>query len=239
MSKPVTPAHPKTGSGESSAEVDFEQQLQLFWKNNRGIVLGFVGLVFLIILGRFGWDAHLTGQEADVQQAFAMAETDAQLRAFVADHPGHVLSGVAQLRLADEAYAAGNFNDAAVAYAAVSSTPLEAPLSDRARLGKAMADIGAGRADAGASALEGLANDTGVLEAIRAESLYQLLSLAHSQGRTQDVASYSSRLLQLAPLSAWTQRALSLQAAMPATTLDSSLTTGAELPGIQFNLPVE
>lgn len=219
----VTPAAPSS-----------EEKLHLFWQRNRGTLLGVVVLVAFVLVGKGAWEIWRVKQEQSLQQAYAAATTPEQLRAFASAHNGHLLAGVAQLRLADDAYAAGKSADALAGYEKAAPQLKGTLLGARAELGAAMAKLQAGRTADGTAALQQLANDPKQLKGIRAEAIYHLATLAAAAGAGDDVKKYSDQLITLDPASPWAQRAMMLRA-----TQASSAPTAQETstPAVKLNVP--
>jgi len=194
----------------------FEERLWMFWQKNAKALLGIAAVVLLVIVGQGAWELLQEKKERDIQQAYAAAATTAQLKTFAAANPSHELAGVAQLRIADEAYGDGRFSEAASTYEqAVAALPAGA-LASRARLGAAMAKHQAGQTGESEAALKAIANDANEIKAYRAEAMAHLASLAAAAGNAADVKAYADQLMQLDPANPWTQRTLQLMAALPA-----------------------
>jgi len=241
MTTPATPSAPKnTGDDRHLVAVDetyvgltFEDRLRIYWKKHSGTVTAFVVIALLAILAKGGWDYFAAQKELEIGKAYAAAGTPDQLKAFAAGHAGHVLAGLAQLRLADESYAAGRANEAISGYEAAIATIKTGPLASRARLGLAMARVQAGKTADGEAALKQLASDTTEAKAARVEAAYQLASLASVGGKPDDVRKYSDQVMQIDPGSPWMQRALILRAGLPvAETAPASAT-----PAVKFSAP--
>lgn len=224
MPTPVNPSNPKPSVGDakvaagSPAPIDpsLDERLHGFWRKNGQAILWFCALVLLGYVGKAGWE-YLAGQrEAGVQQEFASATTPDKLKAFAAAHPGHKLTGVAELQLADAAYAEGRSADAIAAYERASAALKTGLLAARAQLGLAMAKIQGGQAADGEASLRRLSEDLHQYQAVRTEATYQLASLAASAGRADEVKRLSLQLMQIDPSSPWTQRAFILQSSLPA-----------------------
>ncbi len=195
----------------------FEQTLHVFWQKYRGLILGFCVLILVGIIGKGVWDYLARQKQLEVEKAYAAASTPEQLKAFSASHADHVLGGVAQLRLADDAYAAGKSAEAVAAYDKASSSLKNGPLAARARLGRALAKVQGGNTAEGTTELRQLVNDTAQFKAIRTEAAYHLTSLAVEAGNVEDAQKLSDQLMQIDPTSPWTQRGLQLRATLPAT----------------------
>ena len=234
------PAAANTGAA-GAASLSFDEMLHQLWRQyGRAVTIG-CAAVLLAILARGGWDYFSAQKEQAVRQDYAAATTSEKLKAFANDHAGHILAGVARLRLADEAYAAGKGDEACAAYEAALPMLKDSLLADRARLGLAMAKVQAGRTADGEAALREFAGQADGSTGLRAEAAYHLASLAHTAGRTEDVKKYADQLMQIDAGGPWAQRAqmLRLQApAVPATPAQAQVDapTAAE-PAIKLNLP--
>jgi predicted negative regulator of RcsB-dependent stress response len=223
MTKPATPSSPKpAGDDRNLVAVDenyvamsFEDKLQIFWKNNGTAVLAACGVILLAIVGWGVWGKVQESNERGIEQDYAAATTSVQRKAFIAAHADHSLAGLAQLILADEAYAAGKAADAVTGYEQALRVIKTGPLAARAHLGHAMAGILAGKSPEGTAELKQLAGDVNQLKGVRVEAAYQLASLAAEGGNAADVQKYSDQLMQLDPSSPWTQRSLALRMSLP------------------------
>lgn len=249
MPKPATPSAPQSAGDDRNlvavdatyTPVTFEEKLHFAWKKHGNLILAVCGFAVLVIVGRGAWD-YLAGQrELDVEKAYAAATTPEQLKAFVVAHPDHALGGVAQLRVADEAYTAGKSADALAGYEKSLTIIKDGPLAARAQLGRAMAKVQAGKATEGAAELKQLANDANRLKGVRVEAAYQLASLAAESGNAADVQKLSDQLMQIDPSSPWTQRAMALRASLPAGGGQAgpavAAPAGNAAPSMQIKLP--
>src|SRR4051812_11804106 len=114
MTTPATPSSPKpAGDDRKLVSVDetyiaptFEDQLNLFWKKYSKAVLAVCVLTVVAILAKGGYEYMQGQKEVEIERAYAAATTPEQLKSFAAANPGHSLAGIAQLRLADDAYTA-------------------------------------------------------------------------------------------------------------------------------------
>lgn len=254
MSTPATPSNPNpagpAGDDRNLVAVDattalsFEEKLQVFWQKYRGAVVALCVVVLIGILAKGGWDYLQRQKEAEVRKAYAAATNTDQLKAFSAANAEHPLAGVAQVRLADEAYGAGKSADAIAAYEKAISILKDGPLAARAKLGRALAKVQAGKAAEATTELKQLADDANQFKAIRTEAAYHLTSLAVEAGNAADAQKYSDQLMQIDPTSPWTQRGLSLRASLP-TPAAAGATTGAEKkdapaePKVEVKLPAK
>src|SRR5262249_17747408 len=144
---------------DATTATTFEEKVQVFWKNNGTAVLTLCGLVIAGLIAKGGWDYMAREKEAGIGRDYAAATTPDQLKAFAASHAGHSLAGIALLRVADEAYGASKFADAVAAYDKALGELKDGPLAARAKLGRAVAKIGAGKSAEGTAELKQLSGD--------------------------------------------------------------------------------
>jgi hypothetical protein len=249
---PATPSTPTpAGDDRNLVAVDatnaltFEDKLQLFWSKNRTAVIGLCLVIFLAILGKGGWDYLARQKELDIEKAYAAASTTEELKAFSARHPSHTLSGIAQLRIADEAYAAGKSADALAGYEKAIGALKGSPLAARAKLGHALARAQDGKTAEATAELKQIADDATQYKATRAEAAYHLTSLAVEARNGDEAQKYVDQLNQIDPMGAWAQRALMLRATLPATPAPAAASTpgtppaaeAKEEPSVKLNLP--
>lgn len=238
MTKSDTPSSAKTADAnvvvadEHYVALTFEDHLRIFWKKNSKAVLVIIVLVLAGIIAKGAWDYMKTQEEAELGREFASATTSEKLNTFAAAHPDHMLTGVARLRVADDAYAAGKSAEAITGYDQAINALKTGPLASRARLGLAMSKIQAGKTADGEAALKALANDTSEAKGIRVEASYHLASLASVAGKPDDVRKYSDLVMQVDPTSSWAQRVFMLRASQPASTFAPSpeITPAVTLP---------
>lgn len=254
MTTPATPSNPKPTDDDrnlvpldASTAVGFEEKLNLFWDKYRGAVVGFFVVVILLILGKAGWDYMTRQRELGVEKDYAAATTPEQVKTFAAAHSGHTLAGIAHLRMADDAYAAGKTADALAGYEKAIAVLKDGPLVARAQLGRTLTKLQSGKAAEATTELQQMANDAKQFKGLRTEAAYHLASLAAEAGNGADVQKYSDQLMQIDPQSPWTSRAMSLRASMPVAAAPmpapSATTPAAKKddasPGMQVKLPVK
>lgn len=246
MTTPATPSSPQpAGDDRKLVSVDesyiaptFEDKLNLFWQKNSTAVWIVCGLVVVAILAKGGWDYMQGQKELDVQKAYAAASTSDQLKAFAAANPEHALAGVAQLRLADEAYTAGKSADAVAAYEKAAATLKTGPLAARAQLGRALSKLQSGKSAEAATDLQQIAGDTTQSNAIRTHAMYALASIAAEAANGADVQKYADQLMQLDPTSPWSQNVMKLRATVPApVSAAPAKTDAAPASGVQVKIP--
>ena len=251
MSTSATPSTPSpAGDDRNLVPVDattaltFEDKAQLFWEKNRKMLLGLCVLILLGILAKGGWDYLARQKELDIEKAYAGASTPEQLRTFAAAHPNHTLGGIAQLRIADEAYETGKSADAVAGYDKAIATLKTGPLAARARLGRALAKAQSGKAAEAAAELKQIADDKSQFKALRAEATYHLTSLAVEAGDAAEAQKMVDQLNQIDPMGAWAQRATMLRSTLPATPTPAAPAAAAGEPkkeetGLKLNLPTK
>lgn len=215
MSSPALPSDSNSGD-QNPVDPSVDEVLHDVWAKNRNLIVGGFVLVVLVIVVRGGWDYYTTQREQATEQEYAQALSPEQLRSFIQEHAGDPLAGVAELKLADQAYAAGQSSDAAADYEQAAGMLKTGILAARARLGLAISQIESGQAAEGTAGLKELANDTQLFAEIRTEADYHLASLAADAGRADEVRQYAVQAMQADPNSPWTQRAFALQSRLPA-----------------------
>jgi hypothetical protein len=213
---PNNPGKDKPAAGDAAIPVNphFDERLHGFWEKNKQATYAFCAIVLVGYLAKAGWEYWSTRREQDIASDYAAATTPDSLRTFAAAHPDNILGAVAELRLADQAYAESRFTEAADGYASAEAALKTGPLASRARFGLAMAEIQAGRAAEGEAGLQKLSDDAGELKGIRAGATYQLASLAAAGGKAEEFERLVTQLMQIDPSSPWTERALALRSLM-------------------------
>ncbi len=254
MPTPATPSAQKpAGDDRNLVAVDattaltFEDKVNLFWKNNRTVVIAVCVLVVVGILGKGLMDRLAAQKELDVEKAYAAATTSEQLKAFSAAHDGHSLAGIAQLRLADEAYTAGKSADAISGYDKAAGVLKTGPLAVRAKMGRALAKVQAGKNPEAIADLKLLADDATQFKAVRAEASYHLASLAVESGNSADAQKFIDQITAIEPMGTWMQRAFALRAMLPppppapaaAATPVTDKKDEAATSGLKLELPVK
>jgi predicted negative regulator of RcsB-dependent stress response len=230
-------------AGSSGTELSFEEQVQAFWKRNSRYILFLVALGFVAILGREAVRYMWKEREQGITEAYGASATPAELKAFAGEHSGHTLAGFALLRVADEAYKAGNFSEAATAYEQAIAPLKDSPVVSRARIGAAVSTVQAGDRTKGETALKALADDMAIMPGYRTEARYQLAVVAIGDGRFDEARQTLDDIMTSDITGSWAQRAYMLRATLPASTA-SAIETPASLtpaPGesseIKLNLP--
>lgn len=193
----------------------FEDRLRIFWEKNSGAVLAACALVLVVILAKGGYEIYTARQEKAVAAAYAAATTGEQLASFVAANSGHVLGGLAQLRLADEAYSAGKYAEARASYEKASGILKSNTFGERARVGAAISTVLAGSAAEGEAALKQLSADITLAKLVRAEATYHLASLAAAAGNAAEAIRLIEQVTVIDAEGPWVDRASMLRATLP------------------------
>lgn len=249
MSKSATPSTPSpAGDDRNLVPVDattaysFEDKLGIFWVKNRNVILALCAAVVLAIVAKGAWEYFARQKELEIGKTYAAASTPEELKAFSAAHAEHPLGGIAQLRIADEAYSAGKSADAVAGYDKAISILKTGPLAARARLGRALAKAQAGNAAGATTELKQIADDSSLSKAIRAEVAYHLTSLAVEAGNATEAQKFVDQLNQIDPMGAWAQRAIMLRSTLPATPAPAgneapALDQKKDEPSVKIDLP--
>lgn len=206
----------------------FEDHLREFWAKNSRLIYIVCTVILVVILARGAWDYYKQEQEQKVRTEFALASTPEKLKAFTADNPSHSLAAVAAMKLADDAYSAGNYTEAQVQYQKAIDILKDGPVAGRARLGLAISKLNGGQATEAEEKLKQLANDIGQLKTLRAEAAYHLATLAIEAGRTDDAVKHAELASTVDQGGMWAQRAMMLRATLPAPV--ATTPTGVTVP---------
>jgi hypothetical protein len=240
---PSTPSPvPSSGDDRNLVTVDenylaptFEDRLRLFWEKNSRAVLAACALVLVVILGKGAYEVIQARHQKGVAADYAAATTDDRLKSFIASHEGHVLGGLAQLRLADQAYAAGNFADARAGYAKAAGILKSDTFGQRARLGAAIAAVQTGANADGEAALKQISADLSLGKLIRSEATYHLASLAAMTGNAAEAVRLIEQVNVIDPEGQWADRAAALRTTLPAVAAAPASDKAEEtVPAVSF-----
>lgn len=245
MPKPATPSNLKStgddrnlvAADENYTALTLDDRLRIFWQKNGKSIVALVVLVLLAVLGKGLWDYRAAQKELELERTYGSATTTEQIKAFASGHTGHVLAGIARLRVADEDYAAGRSTEAIYGYEDAASALKTGPLASRARLGLAMAKIQGGKSADGEASLKQLAGNPAEAKNCRVEAAYQLASLASAAGRTEDIKKYTEQIMQIDAMSPWLQRTMMLRGASlnlspSAAAAPANVTPAVKLPSM-------
>lgn len=245
MSNPITPSptspagderNPAAPSEPVLATPPFEERLREFWGKYRRLVALVCVAVVIAILGRGGWEIWQREKEQQVAADYAKATNSDLLKQFATENAGHALAGAAQLRLADEAYGAGKYSDAAAGYAQAAATLKDGPLAARARVGEGIAKVLAGDTAGGETALKAIVADLNQIKVVRAEAAFHVATLAMEAGRADEMEKYLEQIAAIDGQSLWAQRAMALRASRPAPPAPAATpeATAPSTPAVTF-----
>ncbi len=219
---PHSDSTPSAGDDRNLVSIDaayiaptFEDRLRLFWEKNSRTVLAACAIVLVGILAKGGYEIVSAQREKAVAADYASATSDAQLKAFAASHADHALGGLAELRLADQAYSAGNYGEARSYYAKAAGILKNTTFGQRARIGGAISAVQAGSAHEGEAALKLITADLAVAKMVRAEAAYHLATLASVSGNSSEATRYIEQVVSIDLEGQWAERASLLRASLP------------------------
>ncbi|HTQ29921.1 MAG TPA: hypothetical protein VMI53_01810 [Opitutaceae bacterium] len=211
-----------------------EEKLHDFWNKNRTTIFAACIAVLLVVAGKGIWEIYRVQREKSIQADYAAATTPEKLRTFAREHSGHILAGVASLRLADDEYSSEKYADALADYELAATALHDTTLAGRTLLGQAICKLHSGLAADGETQLKQLAGDPAQLQAVRAEAAYYLATRAADEGRVEDAKRFADQVQQIDAQGIWAQRALSLRASLPP---DASPAAGASSSGVSLQVP--
>ncbi len=166
-------------------EADLDDRAWLLWERRKTLILSATAVVFAVGMGFIAWRS-LRASRAEALGAEYSAATTAESRmSFAERNIGEPLAAFAALEAADAAYAKGDFADAAARYGratflAAAAKPGIASIAARSRIGAAVSEIRAGRADEGLRQLAGIADDPAADASLKAHALF--LQAEHACG---------------------------------------------------------
>lgn len=191
---------------EESAEISFEDRVNLYWMENKGFVVMCIIAVFVAVVGFQGARLFMDAKSQAHRAEFADARSTETLDAFAKANQDSPLGGFAALDTADKAYTEGEYAKA-VEFYAIASTAFEKNfLQGRALLGQAFAKFQSGDESGGLAQLSAIAANSELPEACRAEAAYHLAVEADVAGRTEEFESYSDQIADLGRAVQWQQR---------------------------------
>jgi tetratricopeptide (TPR) repeat protein len=219
---PHSDSTPSSGDDRNLVSIDaayiaptFEDRLRLFWEKNSRTVLAACALVLVGILAKGGYEIISAQREKAIAAEYAGVTGDEQLKAFAASHANHALGGLAELRLADQAYAAGNFAEARAFYGKAAGILKNTTFGQRTRLGGAISAVQAGSTAEGEAALKLITADLAVAKMVRAEAAYHLATLAAVSGNSAEAIRYIEQVVSIDLEGQWAERASLLRASLP------------------------
>lgn len=203
-------------ANDSTVHLTPDEKLRLLWEKNGRFVIITLFLLLVVFIGYKVYGRLAESRDASVREAYAAAKTNVELRDFIVANGKHPLVGIAQLRVADEAYAATNYETAAKGYAEAIPLLDEPLLKERARLGEAVSLVQQNLFTEGEKRLTNLLNDPNITASIREEAGYILVTRALDAGRPADAQRIGKQVLAIEPYGIFTQRTAQLLSTLPA-----------------------
>lgn len=207
MTKIDTPSDPKA----AETPVFLDEKLRRAWERYGNLVYLLVGVVAAGILAKGGMEYLAAQKEIAVEKEYSACATPESFKEFASAHRGHPLAALVELKLADEAFLRGKFDESVTNYdKAVADLP-PGPFLARAKLGFAIAQAREGRAAEAEGNLRALLNDDTQFKTVRCEAGFDLAELAVTAGRPGDVQGLAEKLMQIDPTSPFAERAFALR----------------------------
>jgi tetratricopeptide (TPR) repeat protein len=223
------PLDPQTPGNAPAAKTpiapNFEETLRKFWEKNSKAIYFACATAFVVIIAKGGLEYFRAQKEKDIAAAYAAATTSDRLKSFASQYPGHLLGAAATLRLADEAYSAGKYADAAANYQKAAAIFKPGPFSARAILGAAISKTLAGQTADGEAQLKKLSEDSAQPAVLRAEAAYHLGTIALEASRNDDAGKYFDLVNTLDTMGTWNSRAMMHRASLPVAAASTLLPT--------------
>jgi hypothetical protein len=207
MTPQATPSDPNQARASQSPEEFLKQA----WGRYGFAFYVLCGAVAVGILAKGGLDYLNVQKELGIQKDFSACVSNDSFRDFAAAHPGHPLTGVAELTVADNLYSAGKYSDAVSVYSSAVADLPKVPVLGRAKLGLAMSQALAGKTADAEVGLRLLLNDAGQLKTIRCEAGYHLAGIAVAAGRGADVQAIAEQVMRIDATSPFAERTFSLR----------------------------
>ncbi len=179
---------------DESAEIAIEDRISMYWLENKGFVITCIAILVFVIVGFNGtriYKDYALQKQVSEYQAAAEAE---DLETFADSHSTLKLGSFAALKVADQAFEAGEFEKALQFYTQAQQNLTETPLAGRAQLGAAFSQFKLEDAAAATEILEALAANPTASESIRAEAAYYLAVSAFSEKRIEDFNAYTEQV---------------------------------------------
>lgn len=211
---PQDAAADHASQSELPPNADVEERFNDFWKRNGPSIFAVIAIVAVITVG-YEIYGYIQARNAEkLSETFASLQSPEEKMDFATAHPNTELGGLAYLELADQAYAAGNFPDAATRYEAAVKALDGTPIAGRARLGAAMAKLRLGDATAPAL-LDQIARDPAVLAPIRGEAAYLLATARWKTDNPEEVRRALDLLATIEGAGVWQSLGLQLESQIP------------------------
>jgi predicted negative regulator of RcsB-dependent stress response len=191
---------------EDSEEISIEDRISIYWMENKGFISGCIFALALLIIALNGMRMYKSHAEAKLQSNYAEALANDTLADFAQANSNKDLGGLAALTVADDAYAAKDYEKALNFYTIASKASENPLLAGRAALGQAFAQYQSGNTEDGIAQLTAIASNNKLAEAARAQAAYHLAIEADVAGDTETYESYVAQINSMPLASAWQQR---------------------------------
>lgn len=189
---------------------DLENEVIMFWENNKGRVIAGVAFVFAAFLGYQGIKYLQASSEESLKEGYQQATTSEAKAAWAEKEEGKALSGFAFKELGDEAYSNGDLAKAETFYRkAVASA--SAPIDEAAQIALAVTLIATEKTSEAKSLLQTIASDPTALA--QAEAQYRLAYIASAEGDPATARALIEAISEKAYF--WKSRAQSIEAKLP------------------------
>ena len=219
--KDVHLADPKAMPAAPNTEENFRK----FWEKNARTVYAGCAVLLLTIVGKAAYNSYAEHRREVLAAEYKVAEKSNKLPAFITEHPGEPLAGLAELNLADQAYKAGKYADAASGYQRSADILKTGPLAGRALVGAATCNIFLNKTDLAVEKLKQVANDVNQLKGIRSEAAFKVASLAATASKNDEAVKYLDLTNTIDPSSSWAQQGLLLRSTLPPSAAKPEATT--------------
>lgn len=197
-------------------DADIEEKFNDFWKRNGAAIFGGIALAAVAVTGYQTVQYLGDRREANIREAFSMADTIEERIAFAERNSGRDLAGFTWLELADSAFEANDYRTAWQRYdLAANDLPTGSLLRQRARLGAAQARLMGGETEEALSALMTIASNPGYADSLRGEAGVTLAVAEWERGNYSAVREALDVVLALNNAGLWTFRANELQERIP------------------------
>jgi tetratricopeptide (TPR) repeat protein len=199
-------------------------------------------LILLVLIGKELVLYYIDQREKATGAEFATAGSDQpKLRAFIAAHPDHKLTGLAWLALGDAAFKDTKYADATAAYSKAVTATAGSVFAGRARLWEAFSQARNGDSAKAEASLKAILSDPAMTPATRAEARYHLGVIAAEAGRYEEARKLLDEVEAADTTGMWAMRSRGIRSAFPpapaagGTTLQAPSSETA--PKIELNLP--
>jgi hypothetical protein len=191
---------------EDSAEISFEDRVQIYWMENKSFIMGCISVLLLVVVAYQGLRILKASSEAALQAEYAAADSNGTLAEFAKANSGKAIGGFAALSIADTAYTDEDYATALEFYTLAAGALEEPTLAGRAQLGQAFATYQSGNSAEGLAKLNAITADSRLAEAARAEAAYHLAIEADSAGNSEEFERFAAQINTSTLAGQWQQR---------------------------------